>query len=299
MRTIVIAGGTDGIGRQLALQFIRSGEHVIIIGRSSKKGEALRLEAAKSDGKDRFFFLQADLSLVSENIRIAQEISESVNHIDLLILCAQSQKFSKVYRETTEGFEQHFALYYLSRFILSFQFRELLRNSETPLIINVCAPGVKGGIQWEDLQLRNQRPFNSIKAIMHGSKLNNLLGVAFAQSAADTNIKYLLFNPGAVQTKGATEAFEHKLIKVLVKLMYKVIGLPVEKAVQPILHFVQSPPEESLTAYKQNKKLDIAQIVPDKGRSKRLVHQTLELINRKCGNLKIAEISLNDEFLMF
>lgn len=62
MRTIVIAGGTDGIGRELALQLLRNGEHVIIIGRSSEKGEELRLEAARLDGEDRFLFLQADLS---------------------------------------------------------------------------------------------------------------------------------------------------------------------------------------------------------------------------------------------
>lgn len=288
MRTIVITGGTDGIGKQLALQFIRNGDHVIIIGRSPKKREVLRQEVAKLDGKDGFLFLQADLSLVSENIRIVREVSERVNRIDLLILCAQSQKFSKVYRETNEGFEHHFALYYLCRFILSYQFRELLKNSSPPIIINVCAPGVKGDIQWEDLQLQSLRSFNSIKAIMHGSRLNNLLGVALAQSSADSNIKYVLFNPGAVQTKGATEAFEHKLIKGLVKLMYKIIGLPVQKAVEPILHFVQSPPEGSLSAYRQSKKLNIAQVIPNKEQAEKLVHLTLELIRRKHGDLKIG-----------
>ncbi|WP_410770165.1 SDR family NAD(P)-dependent oxidoreductase [Fontibacillus sp. BL9] len=287
MRTIVITGGTDGIGRQLALQLIRKGEYVIIIGRSPKKGEALRLESAKLGGEDRFLFLQADLSLVSENIRIVREVSERVNHINQLILCAQSQKFSKVYRETKEGFEHHFALYYLSRFILSYQLRELLRGSEAPLIVNVCAPGVKGDIEWDDLQLQTKKPFNSIKAIMHGSRLNNLLGAAFVQSAADMNTKYVLFNPGAVQTKGATEAFEHKLIKILVKLMYNIIGLPVQKAVEPILHFIQSPPEAPLTAYKQSKKLDIVQVIHNKDQFERLVCLTLELIKRKYGDFKI------------
>lgn len=287
MRTIVIAGGTDGIGRQLALQFIRNGEHVIIIGNSNEKGEALQLEAVKLNAKSRFLFLQADLSIVSENIRIVHEVSQRVRHIDQLILCAQSQKFSKVYRQTKEGFEHHFSLYYLSRFILSFQFRELLANTTAPLIINVCAPGVKGDINWDDLQLQKQSSFNSIKAIMHGSRLNNLLGAAFAQSTVGTNIKYVLFNPGAVQTKGATEAFDHKLIKIGVKLMYKIIGLPVQKAVEPLLHLVQSPPEDLLTAYKQNKKLDIAQVIPNKDQPERLVRLTLELIKHKYGDLKI------------
>ncbi|MBD2870369.1 SDR family NAD(P)-dependent oxidoreductase [Paenibacillus arenilitoris] len=288
MRTIVITGGTDGIGRQLALHYIRNGDQVIVIGRSAEKGEALRLEAAKSNRENAFLFLQADLSLVSENIRIVDELSAKESRIDLLLLCAQSQKFSSVYRETEEGFEHHFALYYLSRFILSFQLRGLLRGSAAPLIINVCAPGVKGGVHWEDLQLRTLRPFNSIKAIMHGSRLNNLLGAAFAQSAADMNIKYLLFNPGAVQTKGATEAFDHKLLQRLVKLMYNIIGLPAEKAIEPILRFVHSPPEESLTAYKRNKKLDAAQMIPYLEQSDRLVRLTLELIKRQYGNFNIT-----------
>ncbi|MFD0589377.1 SDR family NAD(P)-dependent oxidoreductase [Paenibacillus sp. GCM10027627] len=285
MRTIVIAGGTDGIGKQLALQLIRNGEYVVVIGRSSEKGEALRLEATKLDGESKFLFLQADLSLVSENIRIVHEVSQTVNRIDQLILCAQSQKFSKMYRETKEGFEHHFALYFLSRFILSFQFRELLTNAAEPLIINVCAPGVKGNMEWNDLQLQKQSSFNSIKAIMHGSRLNNLLGAAFAQNTADTNIKYILFNPGAVQTKGATEAFDHKGLNIFVKLMYKIIGLPVQQAVEPILHFVQSPPEDSLTAYKQNKKLNIAQVIPNNDQPERLVRLTLALLKQTYGDL--------------
>ncbi|MCT1400453.1 SDR family NAD(P)-dependent oxidoreductase [Paenibacillus sp. p3-SID867] len=287
MRTIVIAGGTDGIGRELALQLLRNGEHVIIIGRSSEKGDDLRLEAARLDGEDRFLFLKADLSLVSENIRIVNEVKHRVNDIDQLILCAQSQKFNKVYRETKEGFEHHFALYYLSRFTLSFKFQELLKRSAAPLIINVCAPGVKGDIRWDDLQLQTEESFNSIKAIMHGSRLNNQLGLAFAQSAADTNIKYVLFNPGAVQTKGVMEAFSNKLLQILVKFIYKIIGLPVQKAIEPILHFIKLPPKDSLTAYKQNKKLDIAQVILNKNQSERLLRLTLELIKRKHSEFKI------------
>lgn len=53
---------------------------------------------------------------------------------------------------------------------------------------------------------------------MHGSRLNNQLGLAFAQSAADTNIEYVLFNPLAVQTKGASEAFSNKPLQIFIKL---------------------------------------------------------------------------------
>jgi len=67
--------------------------------------------------------------------------------------------------------------------------------------------------------------------------------------------------------------------------MYKIIGLPAHKAVEPLLRLVQSPPEDWLTAYKQNKKLDIAQVIPSKDQPERLVRLTLELIEHKYGDL--------------
>ncbi|OZB91270.1 SDR family NAD(P)-dependent oxidoreductase [Paenibacillus sp. XY044] len=280
MRTIVITGGTDGLGRQLALRSLLNGERVLVIGRSTKKGEDLRNEAIKLDAEERFSFLSADLSLVSENIRIAEEVSQRVSRIDVLIFSAQSQKFSKVYLETKEGIEAHFALYYMSRFVLGLKFRNLLIKSAAPLIINICAPGVKGDIHWDDLQLTTQKTFNTIKAIMHGSRLNNLLGAAFAHNEGDTNIKYVLYNPGAVQTKGATEAFDHRFVQRMVKFMYGIIGQPVEKAVEPILHLIDQPPEESLTAYKQYRKLNRAKVIADMDQSGKLVHMTLDIMNR-------------------
>ncbi|RCW42995.1 SDR family NAD(P)-dependent oxidoreductase [Paenibacillus prosopidis] len=287
MRTIVITGGTDGIGRQLALHYLRNGERVFVIGRSSEKGKGLQKEAVKLVSEERFIFLQADLSMISENIRVVEEVSKRVKHIDLIIFCAQSQKFSKIFRETEDGIEFHFALYYLSRFILSYQFRNLLIASTAPLIVNVCAPGVKGEIKWNDLQLQTQRPFNSIKAIMHGSRLNDMLGAAFAQSNGYTNIKYVLYNPGAVQTKGAMEAFDQKMMKILVKFIYRIIGQPVEKAVEPIINIIDFPAETSLTAYKLYKKLDIPQSIVNNNQSEKLLHITLDLIEQKHGKLNL------------
>lgn len=285
MRTIVITGGTDGIGKQLALQYISSGDRVFVIGRSAEKGKALHMEAVKL-GNENFIFLQADLSRISENLRVIREVSEQTSHIDLLILCAQSQKLSKVYRETGEGVEHHFALYYLSRFILSYQFRELLSGSPAPLIINICAPGGSGDVHWDDLQLQAIKPFNSIKAILHGSRLNDLLGVAFAERNTGANIKYVLFNPGAVQTKGATEAFDHKMVQLLVKLLYRIVGKSAEKAVEPVLRLAAYPPDASLTAYKQDKKLVFPkEQLTTATQADQLFAATLELIESKYGEL--------------
>ena len=56
-------------------------------------------------------------------------------------------------RETVDGLEGTFTLYYLSRFMLSYGLTDLLERGETPIITNLGATGItKGAVNWDDLQ---------------------------------------------------------------------------------------------------------------------------------------------------
>jgi len=61
MEQILITGGTDGIGKGLAMMYADRGAVVYVVGHSKEKGDAL--ESYKAQGSIRF--IQADLSLVS------------------------------------------------------------------------------------------------------------------------------------------------------------------------------------------------------------------------------------------
>lgn len=50
---------------------------------------------------------------------------------------------------------------------------------------------------------------------------------------------------------------------------------------------MKTPPQDSLTAYRQNKELDNAQVILNKNQSERLLRLTLEMIKQKHGELKI------------
>ena len=52
-KTVLVTGGTSGIGRACAMRFAKEGANVIIAGRNSKKGQAVIEElnsAQKSHG---------------------------------------------------------------------------------------------------------------------------------------------------------------------------------------------------------------------------------------------------------
>ena len=63
---------------------------------------------------------------------------------------------------------------------------------------------MKGEINWDDLQ--HQKNYKNVS--FHGSRLNDLLGVCFAQNDDIGKIKYVLYNPWAVKTEGVLEMYK-------------------------------------------------------------------------------------------
>ena len=255
MKTIIITGGTSGIGKGVAMHYLKNGDQVIAIGSSAARGEMFYEEAKKIGAQDRATYLQADLSLVKENQRVIKEIKSRCTSIDALILCAQYQKNNRSILKTEENFVFSFGLYYLSRYILSYGLKDCLENASKPVILNVCAPGMKGTVNWEDLQ--SEKQCSNIQSIMHGSRLNDLLGVSFASNNNETRIRYILFNPGAVQTNGTMEAFEQPIMRAITKMLYKIIGNSVEKAIEPIISLLENPPIRDLSAFMKNKEISL------------------------------------------
>lgn len=270
MKTILVTGGTNGIGKGIAIHYLKKGDFVIVVGSSSTNGDIFLNEAKQLGAEKRAVNIKANLSLVKENQRVIEEIKSRFDTLDAIVFCAA--KHSKTYTETEEGFEFTFALAYLSRLILSYGLKECLEKSENPVIINVCGSGMKGDVNWNDLQHKNN--FANQKVMMHGSRLNDLLGVAFAQNDTVGKIKYILYNPWAVQTPGMMEVFSNSFMK----LMFKIIAKSVEKAIVPITELLKNPPESALSAYRERKELDLTMATFDKKNAKKLYNITAQLL---------------------
>jgi NAD(P)-dependent dehydrogenase (short-subunit alcohol dehydrogenase family) len=269
MRTILITGGSAGLGKGIARYYLKKGDRVISVGSSIANGNAFLDEAKQIDAAERAFFIQADLSLISENQRLIKEIKNGFPVLGTLIFCAA--KHQREYIETAEGFEFTFALAYLSRFMLSYGFKDCLEKSDDPVILNVCGTGMKGNVNWDDLQHKNR--FDTMKVMMHGSRLNDLLGVEFAKNDAVGKIKYMLYNPMAVQTPGMSD-----FSNVWMKLIYKLIAKPIEKAVLPIIELLDNPPIRPLISYTQRKENSLSKETFDTNNAQRLFGITNQLL---------------------
>jgi len=105
-KTVVITGGTSGLGRATALQLAQKGAFVIIIARSSANANEVINEIIKEGGKGQFVI--SDLSSMKDTKEAADSIINFVDRLDVIINNAGAH-FPK-YRETPEGFESTLAL---------------------------------------------------------------------------------------------------------------------------------------------------------------------------------------------
>jgi short-subunit dehydrogenase len=81
-KTILITGGTDGIGRELVLQYLASGANVVTCGRNQTK--ILELEAEAPKGSN-LCVLNADVSVEKDCQRLVDAVVNMYGGIDVLI----------------------------------------------------------------------------------------------------------------------------------------------------------------------------------------------------------------------
>ena len=104
----MVTGGTGGIGRAVALGLARGGDRVLFVGRSADRGARVLDELRRARPGADHAFLRADLSLLSDTARAADEVARRTDRLDAAVFCAGV--LSTVPEWTEEGLERNFAL---------------------------------------------------------------------------------------------------------------------------------------------------------------------------------------------
>ncbi|TDC20570.1 SDR family NAD(P)-dependent oxidoreductase [Streptomyces sp. 8K308] len=236
-KTVVIQGGTDGIGRELARALEARGDRAVVLGRDPARGAEFA------------HFIPAELSLVAENQRVVEELTARFDTVDALVLCARHYRTSRLV--TKDGFEENFGLFYLSRLLLSHGLLPALERAPTPVILNVAGPGAPLDlVNWDDLQLAHG--YEGQAAMFQAGVLNDLHGVDFAARGHRT--RYALLHPGTTATgfsgdyDEATRAFVERM---------KRIAKPAELVAGWLLDLLDDPPAEPLSAFVEQRRIGV------------------------------------------
>ncbi|MEU9871671.1 SDR family NAD(P)-dependent oxidoreductase [Actinomadura sp. NPDC048021] len=240
MKTYVITGGTDGIGAALARALFSRGDRAVMVGTDPKKGELLVAEAASAPGSAAF--VKADLSLVSNTRHTVDRLTEEHPAIDGVVLCARFMRSRR--SVTAEGLESNFALFYLSRLLLGYGLLGPLEKADRPVIVNVAGPGHDTPVAWDDLQ--SIRQYDLVHAMFMTGRLNDLLGVTFAERHGKGPVRYVLFHPGTTATSYAGELDTRTAAYLR---QQRKMAKPATDVVPPLLRLLDDPPKPPLTAF--------------------------------------------------
>ncbi|MFI0357465.1 SDR family NAD(P)-dependent oxidoreductase [Actinomadura sp. 9N407] len=254
MRTIVITGGTDGMGAALARHSLRAGDRVVVIGRSRAKFDALVASVTGDDrsAASRAEFLAADLSLVADSRRVVEHLLAHCERIDVLVLAAS---FIRQRRHiTAEGREASWTLFFVSKYLLVTGLAALLGAAERPVVVNTAVPGARAdALDFDDLEL-NER-FTFARSNAQQRRANELLGIL----ATDDNpeLAYVTWGPSRL----ARSSFAGDVgtgMKVGAAIFGTLLGQRPDAAVRPIIDLIDAPaPAPGRAAYRGAKKVTL------------------------------------------
>jgi NAD(P)-dependent dehydrogenase (short-subunit alcohol dehydrogenase family) len=154
-RTVLITGATDGLGRALAHRLAAEGDTVVLHGR-----DARRLDAVADDIRDthrvrRPRTVLADLAFLTQVSRMAEEIRQTTDRLDVLVCNAGiggGRPDGRTRQTSGDGNELRFAVNHLAGFLLTLELLPLLRRSAPARIVNVASIG-QHPIDFDDLMI--------------------------------------------------------------------------------------------------------------------------------------------------
>ena len=138
VKTVLITGATDGIGKHLAKKLASEGHHVILHGRNPQKLELALQEVRAVSLRGRVSSYLADFSKLDDVYRFLEEIKRNFQSIDVLFNNAGIYA-GKERKASTENVELTFMLSVLVPYILTTELSPLLEKAADGCVINTSS----------------------------------------------------------------------------------------------------------------------------------------------------------------
>jgi NAD(P)-dependent dehydrogenase (short-subunit alcohol dehydrogenase family) len=191
-KIVLVTGSTDGLGREVARRVAALGAHVIVHGRNQERGKAVVDEIAK-DGNGSAKFYAADFASLAEVRTLAQAILRDYERLDVLVnnagIWLQERQVSK------DGHELHFAVNYLSGFLLTRTLLPRIVASAPSRIVNVASLS-QTPIDFSDVML--ERPGRGGQGYGQSKLAQILFTIDLAAELKDRNVTVTALHPATL-----------------------------------------------------------------------------------------------------
>jgi NAD(P)-dependent dehydrogenase (short-subunit alcohol dehydrogenase family) len=266
-RTVLITGANSGVGFSAARALAEQGARVLMLCRDRSRGEnaRARLSTVATGPVPRLYL--ADLASQAEIRRVADDIRDDCDHIDVLLNNAGAV-FNK--RELTgDGIERTFATNHLGPFLLTNLLLEAILAAPRGRVVTVASEVYAKRLDFANLQSEHRHQF--FKVYQRSKLCNILFAFELARRVRGTTAVSNAVSPGPSRTRfgdnmtGAAGLFP----KVMKRL--PVFGSP-EKGARTLVYAASAPELDGVSGrfFFKSKELETKPITRDREAAVRL-----------------------------
>jgi NAD(P)-dependent dehydrogenase (short-subunit alcohol dehydrogenase family) len=194
--TVLITGGTGGIGRQTARGLARLGARVLVVGRDPDRARNAVQELRRHTGNDQVDSLTADVTRRQDLHRLADQVTERYGTLGVLI---NNAGVTMARRELTEdGVETAFAGNVLAPYILIHRLLPALSRAKSARVINITGGVPRGRLDLDNLQ--GERSYVGLSFYNQTKLALMAMSYAFAERLRGSGVKLNVAYPGHAYT---------------------------------------------------------------------------------------------------
>ncbi|MGP1674075.1 MAG: SDR family NAD(P)-dependent oxidoreductase [Candidatus Limnocylindrales bacterium] len=201
-KTVLITGGTGGIGKAAAIGLASMGARVGITGRDRARAAVAAAEIVRVSGNPAVDVFVADLSSQAEVRRLADEVLAAYPRLDVLLNNVGG--FWAHRHVTADGLEHTFALNHLAPFLLTSLLLDRLKASAPARVVTVSSGAQSmGRIDFDDLM--GERKYSGQDAYNQSKLANVMFTYELARRLEGTGVTATALHPGMTSTAFGAE----------------------------------------------------------------------------------------------
>jgi len=241
-KSVLVTGGTGGIGMATASALAALGARVGIAGRDQARAAAAAAGIRAATGNPAVDVFAADMSVQAEVRRLAAQVADSYPRLDVLVNNVGG--FWAHRHVTADGLERTFALNHLASFLLTNLLLDRLTASAPARIVTVSSGAhARGRIDVDDLQ--SERNYSGQRAYSQSKLANVMFTYELARRLEGTGVTATVLHPGVVRTSfGAEDHAAH--LGIMIRVARPLMKTPSQGALTPV-YLASSPEVEGVT----------------------------------------------------
>ena len=236
-KTVLVTGGTGGIGKATAIGLAALGARVGVVGRDRQRADAAAADIRRESGAPGVDVFVADMSSQAEVRRLSVDVLGAYPRLDVLV---NNVGGSWAHRHTTaDGLEHTFAVNHLAPFLLTNLLLDRLKASAPARVVTVSSGAqAMARMNFDDLQ--GEQGYSGQRAYNQSKLANVMFTYELARRLAGTGVTATVLHPGVVRTSFGAED-QSAFFRILTPLMRPFMKTPAKGAATSI--YLASSPE--------------------------------------------------------